>query len=62
MDSYASYEDDKLLFFEVNEGIYLSIVMTDGKIYYCDELVADNVLDIDKIQLRVCKQMLLMQS
>lgn len=41
------YKGEKLLFFEVNEGVYLAIDKVDengkNKIYYTDEVIADSL-------------------
>ena len=33
-------ETDKILFFEVNEGVYISIGINDEKIYFMNEIIA----------------------
>lgn len=45
LELYASFEKDKMLFFEVNEGVYLSIEIEDGKIYYLNKQIADNIFE-----------------
>lgn len=36
---YESYEENSLIFFEVNEGVYISIGLDDGKIYFAESLL-----------------------
>ena len=43
LELYLSFEDDKLIFFEVNEGVYISIGINDNKIYYLDRVIAENI-------------------
>lgn len=46
VDFMRQYSKDKLVFFEVNELIYISIGIGNdnkGKIYYYDEIIADNL-------------------
>ena len=42
---YETYEENSLIFFEVNEGVYMSIGLSDGKIYFADKSVADSLSD-----------------
>lgn len=35
----------RCFFFEVNEGVYLSIGIEDGKIYYLNKQIADNIFE-----------------
>lgn len=51
VEMYAKYTKDKLTFFEVNESLFLSIGITKmnkGKIYYYDELIANDLNDFFK--------------
>lgn len=41
-------EENSLIFFEVNEGVYMSIGLNDGKIYFADKIVAESLLDFLK--------------
>ena len=46
LDLYKEYEDNKLLFFEANEGIFFSIEMSDypqQKVYFCGRAIADSL-------------------
>ena len=46
VELFSNYTKDKLIFFEVNESLYLSIGITKknkGKIYYYDEMIADDL-------------------
>jgi hypothetical protein len=49
---YNLYNNDKLLFFEVNEGLYLAIDKADeggkSKIYYFDQKIFDSLEDFIK--------------
>lgn len=45
LEVYLPFEKDKLLFFEVNEGVYLSMGINDEKIYYLDRLVANDIFE-----------------
>ena len=50
LEMYETFEEDKLIFFEVNEGVYMSIGLTDGKVYFTDKLIAESLTDfIEKI-------------
>ena len=50
LEMYESFEEDKMIFFEVNEGVYMSIGTNDGKIYFTDKLVAESLVDfLEKI-------------
>ena len=40
LEVYESSETDKILFFEVNEGVYISIGINDEKIYFMNEIIA----------------------
>ena len=40
LELYESSETDKILFFEVNEGVYISIGINDEKIYFMNEIIA----------------------
>ena len=45
-DIFGYYSKDKLVFFEVNESLYISIGITKlnkGKIYYYDEMIANDI-------------------
>lgn len=51
LDIYESYEKDKLVFFEICEGVYLSIGFSknnNGKIYYGKEEIAINLREFLK--------------
>lgn len=48
LEMYEIYEDETLLFFEINEGVYASIGMNDGKIYFADQVIADSLSDFLK--------------
>lgn len=43
LEMYEIYEDKALIFFEIDEGLYASIGLDDGKIYYADEVIADSL-------------------
>lgn len=43
LEMYESFETDKMIFFEVNEGVYMSIGINDGKIYFTDKQVAETL-------------------
>ena len=46
LDIYEEFERDKLIFFEICEGDYLSIGFTKencGKVYDCNRMIADNL-------------------
>ena len=45
LEMYETYEEDSLIFFEVNEGVYMSIGLSDGKIYFANKMVAESLLD-----------------
>ena len=45
LELYSSFEKDKLLFFEVNEGVYISIGFDDGKIYYLNEVIGNDIFE-----------------
>lgn len=45
LEMYETYEENSLIFFEVNEGVYMSIGLNDGKIYFADRVVAESLLD-----------------
>lgn len=48
---FAKYTKDKLVFFEVTESLFLSIGITKmnkGKIYYYDELIANDMNEFFK--------------
>src|SRR5699024_1271066 len=49
-DLDAVYDEDKLIFFEVNEGIYLSIdlQLVNNPIYYMDNQIAESLEDFFK--------------
>lgn len=48
LELYSNYEIDKLIFFEVNEGVYLQIGIEDNKIYYLDEIIANSLEEFIK--------------
>lgn len=48
LEIYESIEEESLIFFEINEGVYASIGLQDGKIYMIDEVVAESLLDFLK--------------
>lgn len=43
IEIYDNFEDNKLIFFEVNESALLSIGLIDGRIYYYDTPIADSL-------------------
>ena len=46
VEIFGDYSRDKLVFFEVNESLFISIGITKlnkGKIYYYDEMIADDL-------------------
>lgn len=46
LEIYESYERDKLIFFEICEGVYLAIGFSknnNGKIYYGKDMIADSL-------------------
>lgn len=46
VEIFGNYTKDKLVFFEVNESLYLSIGITKnnkGQVYYYDEMIAENL-------------------
>ena len=45
LEMYESYEENSLIFFEVNEGLYVSIGLNDGKIYFTDKIIANSLLE-----------------
>lgn len=45
LEMYESFEEDSLIFFEINEGVYASIGLQDGKVYMTDEVIALSLLD-----------------
>lgn len=45
LEMYEIFEKDKLIFFEVNEGIYISIGINDEKIYFTDKLIAESLME-----------------
>lgn len=48
VELFAKYTKDKLVFFEVTESLFLSIGITkmnEGKIFYYDELIANDLND-----------------
>src|SRR5699024_7736682 len=49
-DLDAVYDEDKLIFFELNEGIYLSLdlQLVNNPIYYMDNKIAESVEDFFK--------------
>ncbi len=48
LEMYEIYEENSLIFFEVNEGVYISIGLSDGKIYFTDKIIAESLLDFMK--------------
>ena len=48
LEMYEEYEPYGILFFEVIEGLYVSIGFEDGKIYYADEVIADSLMEFLK--------------
>jgi hypothetical protein len=48
LEIYESIEEESLIFFEINEGVYTSIGLQDGKIYMIDKVVAESLLDFLK--------------
>ena len=50
LEMYEPYEKDELLFFENNEGVYISIGLNDNKIYFAGDLIADSIVEfLEKI-------------
>ena len=45
LELYESFELDSLIFFEINEGVYASIGLQDGKIYMTDEVIAESYME-----------------
>ena len=45
LEMYEEFERDAILFFEVVEGVYMSMGFEDGKIYYADRVVADSLME-----------------
>ena len=45
LEMYETYEENSLIFFEVNEGVYMSIGLSDGKIYFADKVIAESLLE-----------------
>ena len=48
VEVFNNYIRDKLIFFEVHDSLYLSMGITKlnkGKIYYYDEVIADDLND-----------------
>ena len=45
LEMYETYEENSLIFFEVNEGAYMSIGLSDGKIYFADKVIAESLLE-----------------
>ena len=43
IEIYDNFENNKLIFFEVNESALLSIGLIDGRIYYYDTPIADSL-------------------
>lgn len=54
LEVYELYEDDKMIFFEINEGVYALIELSNNehnKIYFADELIADSLEEfLEKIE------------
>ena len=50
LEMYEPYEKDTMIFFEINEGVYASIGLYDGRIYFADEVIANSLIDfLEKI-------------
>jgi antitoxin YxxD len=50
LEMYKIYEEKAIIFFEVNEGVYISIGINDGKIYFGNEVIADSLIEfLEKI-------------
>lgn len=45
LEMYEIYEENSLIFFEVNEGVYVSIGLNDGKIYFTDKVIAESLFE-----------------
>lgn len=45
LEMYETYEENSLIFFEVNEGVYMSIGLSDGRIYFADKVIAESLLE-----------------
>lgn len=45
LELYGPFEKDKILFFEVNEGVYISIGIKDEKIYFVNQVIAHNLVE-----------------
>ena len=45
LEMYERYEKDSIIFFEFLEGVYGSIGIKDGKIYYTSQLIADTLTE-----------------
>lgn len=43
LEMYEEFEDEAVIFFEINEGVYASIGIDDGRIYFGDEVIADSL-------------------
>ncbi|MBR6536030.1 MAG: SMI1/KNR4 family protein [Lachnospiraceae bacterium] len=43
LELYSISEENKLIFFEVNEGVYLSIGLDDERIYYLNDMIANSL-------------------
>ena len=43
IEIYDNFEDNKLIFFEINESALFSIGLIDGRIYYYDTPIADSL-------------------
>lgn len=43
LEMYEKYEKNSIIFFEINEGLYASIGIEDGKIYYTNKVIADTL-------------------
>ena len=45
LEAYESFEEKAFIFFEMDEGLYISIGFNDGKIYIGDKKIAENLLE-----------------
>lgn len=48
LELYEEYEENSLIFFEINEGVYASIELGDNKqnkIYFANEVIANSLVE-----------------
>lgn len=43
LDNYKKYEQDALIFMEIDRGVYLSMGFSDNKIYFADRVVQEDL-------------------